>query len=205
MKKMSRIVIPLALFAVALTLAGVSLGQAQDSGRPVLGQAPVSGAAPAPDTEAARIFRGYQINPVPLHLRGLDRDLVGLGSYIVNAQAACNDCHTNPSYAPGGDPYMGQPKKVNTAHFLAGGQKFGPFTSRNITPEGSKNLPAGLTFPQFKQVMRTGIDPENAHPQLGPLLQVMPWPVYGNMSDRDLLAIYQYLQAIPHAEPGTTP
>jgi len=204
MKKLSRIVIPLALFAVALTLVGVSLGQAQDSGHPALGvlaQAPVTGAAPAPDTEAARIFRGYQINPVPLRLRGLDRDLVGLGSYIVNAQGGCNDCHTNPSFAPGGDPYKGQPKKINAAHYLAGGQTFGPFTSRNITPEGSKNLPAGLTFPQFKQVMRTGLDPENAHPQLGPFLQVMPWPTYGNMTDR-VQAIYEYLRAIPHAEPG---
>ncbi|MEA2691777.1 MAG: hypothetical protein QOJ16_1164 [Acidobacteriota bacterium] len=204
MKKIPRAAVPLALFALALILVGVSLGHAQDSGHPALASSPTAAAAatPAPDTEAARIFRGYQINPVPLRLRGLDRDLVGLGSYIVNAQAACNDCHTNPPYAPGGDPYKGQPKKVNAAHFLAGGQKFGPFTSRNITPEGAKGLPAGLTFPQFKQVMRTGIDPENEHPQLGPLLQVMPWPVYGNMSDRDLLAVYQYLQAIPHAEPG---
>jgi hypothetical protein len=196
MKKIPRAAVPLVLLAVVSTLVGVSLGQAQVSGHPALAQ------APAPDTEAARIFRGYQINPVPLRLRGLDRDLVGLGSYIVNAQAACNDCHTNPSYAAGGDPYKGQPKKINVAHFLAGGQQFGPFTSRNITPQGAKNLPAGLTFPQFKQVIRTGIDPENEHPQLGPLLQVMPWPVYANMSDRDLLAVYEYLQAIPHAEPG---
>jgi hypothetical protein len=133
----------------------------------------------------------------------LNRDLEGLGSNIVNAQAACNDCHTNPSFAPGGDPYKGQPKKINAEHYLAGGQAFGPFISRNLTPEGSKGYPAGLTFPQFKQVMRTGIDLEHEHPQLGPLLQVMPWPVYQNMSDRDLQAIYEYLRSIPHAEPGT--
>jgi hypothetical protein len=30
----------------------------------------------------------------------------------------------------------------------------------------------------------------------------MPWPVYQSMSDRDLHAIYEYLSAIPHAEPG---
>src|SRR4051794_16840920 len=118
MNRMSRIVVAFALFALTLALVGVGLGQAQESG---------AAAAPAPNTEAARIFRGYQISPVPLHLRNLDRDLVGLGSYIVNAQGACNDCHTNPPYAAGGDPYMGQPKKVNAENFLAGGQAFGPF------------------------------------------------------------------------------
>jgi hypothetical protein len=30
---------------------------------------------------------------------------------------------------------------------------------------------------------------------------VMPWPVYQSMTDHDLRAIYEYLKAIPHAEP----
>jgi hypothetical protein len=203
MNRTYRIVVALALFAFTLALVGAGIGRAEESGHPAL--LPSTGSAapvPAPDTEAARIFRGYQITPVPLRLRGLDRDLVGLGSYIVNSEGGCNDCHTNPSYAVGGDPYMGQPKKVNAAHFLAGGQTFGPFTSRNLTPEGDKNLPAGMTFPQFKQVLRTGIDLDHQHPQMGPLLQVMPWPTYQNMTDRDIQAIYEYLRAIPSAEPG---
>ena len=37
-----------------------------------------------------------QIAPVPLSLAGLNRDLVGLGSYLVNAIGGCQDCHTNP-------------------------------------------------------------------------------------------------------------
>ena len=42
-------------------------------------------------------------------------------------------------------------------------------------------------------VMHTGSDPD--HP--GRLLQVMPWPTFHNMRDRDLEAIYEYLCAIP--------
>jgi hypothetical protein len=34
-----------------------------------------------------------------------------------------------------------------------------------------------------------------------PLLQVMPWPVYGKMSDRELAAIYEFLRAIPMINP----
>jgi hypothetical protein len=29
------------------------------------------------------------------------------------------------------------------------------------------------------------------------LLQVMQWPIFQNMTDRDLLAIYSYLSALP--------
>jgi hypothetical protein len=48
--------------------------------------------------------------------------------------------------------------------------------------------------------MRTGVDLKNVHP--GVPLQVMPWPVYQSLTDRDLRAIYEYLRSIPHAEPG---
>jgi len=171
------LIIPLALVGLTFALVATSQGQ-------------------KPDPETARIVRGLQIAPVHLSFKGKDRNQVGLGSYIVNAQGGCNDCHTNPSYAPGGDPYRGEPTKINAAHYLAGGAQFGPFTSPNITPD-SHGLPAGLTFQEFKQVMRTGHDPDEP----GEILQVMPWPVYGNMIDSDLKAVYEYLRAIPHAEP----
>src|ERR1041384_4466427 len=31
----------------------------------------------------------------------------------------------------------------------------------------------------------------------------MPWPVFRNLNDNDILAIYTYLSSIPHAEPGS--
>src|SRR5206468_4146993 len=90
--------------------------------------------------DEARIDRGFDIAPVALHFKKKDRDLVGLGSYIVNAQGGCNDCHTNPPYSS--DPHLGLPKVVNSAHYLAGGAAFGPFISRNITPDPASGLPA---------------------------------------------------------------
>jgi hypothetical protein len=136
---------------------------------------------------------GFAIAPVTLNLAGRNKKSVGLGSYIVNAVGGCNDCHTNPSYAEGGNPYEGQPTKVNASGYLAGGQVFGPFTSANITPDSS-GRPAGLTFAQFLSVMRTGQDPRAPK---GDLLQVMPWPTYANMTDRDIFNIYEYLTTIP--------
>ena len=56
--------------------------------------------------ELNQILRGYEIAPVPLNLAGKDWRLVGLGSYIVNT-TGCNDCHTHPNWANGGNPYLG--------------------------------------------------------------------------------------------------
>ncbi len=46
------------------------------------------------DDEGSLIKIGFQIAPVPLNLEGKNRALVGLGSFIVNAQGDCNGCHT---------------------------------------------------------------------------------------------------------------
>ena len=144
----------------------------------------------------SRIQRGFEIAPVDLQMKGLIPAKVGLGSYLVNT-GGCNDCHTNPPYVEGHDPFFGQPEQINIDGYLAGGMQFGPFTSRNLTPRASDGRPAGLTLAQFLEVMHKGTDFKNRHPEISPLLQVMPWPVFGKKSDQDLEAIYEYLKAIP--------
>ena len=125
---------------------------------------------------------------------------MGVGSYIVNAQAACNDCHTCPSYAPDHNPFTGGDGAINAANYLAGGVPFGPtIVSANITPD-ENGKPAGLDFDEYLELIRTGHDPDDPDE----ILQVMPWPIFRNMTDHDILAIYTYLTSIPHAEPGTT-
>src|SRR5678815_5362249 len=106
---------------------------------------------------SSKIAQGADIAPVPLDMKGLNPALVREGSYIVNAQGGCNDCHTVPSYAEGGNPFQGQPEVINAACYLAGGAAFGPFVSRNLTPRAN-GLPAGRTLEQFKQIMHEGAD-----------------------------------------------
>jgi hypothetical protein len=148
--------------------------------------------------EQSNIDRGFEVAPVELDLRGKNRRLVGLGSYLVNVVAACNDCHTNPPYAPGGNPQLGEPKQINTANYLAGGTPLAPgIVSFNITPNET-GLPAGHSYGEFVEQMRQGFN----HHRPNDVLQVMPWPFYSQMSDLDLRAIYEYLRSIPHAEPA---
>ena len=152
----------------------------------------------------SEVQRGFAISPVHLNLQGKNHDLVGLGSYIVNAQGGCNDCHTCPSYSPGHNPFpppagVSGDGQINSVSYLAGGVDFGLAVSKNLTPD-SAGKPAGLTLVQFIGAMRTGHDPvEND------TLTIMPWPLYGKMTDRDLEAIYTYLTAIPPATPGSCP
>lgn len=175
--------------AVSLAIIGMT-GMMAAQGKPP--------GTPDSDDES-KVKTGLAIAPVPLDLRGKNRDLAGLGSYIVNAQGGCNDCHTAPSYKVGGDPYLGQKKAVNVECYLAGGRQFGPFTSANLTPDSS-GRPAGLSLSEFLKLIQTGVDPD-PEPWHPPLLQVMPWTVYQDMTDRDLRAIYEYLAAIPSIQP----
>ena len=85
----------------------------------------------ADNDEASLVQRGFEIAPVPLNLEGKDRNLVGLGSYLVNAVGDCNGCHTgglapNFNYASNYNPYFGQPTKTDPSTYLSGGTDFGP-------------------------------------------------------------------------------
>ena len=215
------------------------------------------------DDEARLVHIGYAIAPVPLNLEGKNRNLVGLGSFIVNAQADCNGCHTaggppNFNYANNGNPYfLNQPlgTKTDPTTYLAGGSPFGqavpssasvggfpsgsipssyppddypidpttgfPYAgpviiSRNLTPDKNGRPEGGRTLAEFKEILRTGRDFDNIHPTClsntdpnialgicvpppvdGSKLQVMPWPIFHNMTDHQIEAIYEYLSAIP--------
>jgi hypothetical protein len=175
------------------------------------------------DRSDSRVKRGFEIAPVPLKLEGKNRSLVGLGSYIVNAQADCNGCHSagpQTEFAPGGNPYFGQPTKINPATYLGGGRDFGGYPaptsplhiiSRNLTPDKTGLPEGGHTFEEFVEIIRTGTDMDHLHPTCtgapnancvpfpfdGSRLQIMPWPIYGNMTNHDLRAIYEYLSAVP--------
>jgi hypothetical protein len=55
---------------------------------------------------------GLRIAPNFLNLKGKDLKLVGLGSFIINAQADCDGCHTSDpanEYLPTNNPYFRPP------------------------------------------------------------------------------------------------
>jgi hypothetical protein len=169
---------------------------------------------------------------IQLNMNGKDRDMVGLGSYLVNVIGDCNGCHTNnpaTEYSSTGNPYLLPPvfngtKTINSKTYLGGGSDFGSFgpgpkaeiISRNLTPDSTGRPEGGNTLSDFKLIIRTGKDLDHRHPSCsasvttdclsfpfnGDLLQVMPWPNFQNMTDRQLEAIYTFLSAIPCLEGG---
>jgi len=149
-------------------------------------QAPRVSAGPESDRDQdeSKVQIGLDIAPVPLNLHGKDRRLVGLGSYIVNAHADCNGCHSQgpaTEYLGPGNPYLLTPPKgpytgtqhVNPATYLGGGRDFGPFGSklellhlyaRNLTPDKTGRPEGGHTFEEFVTILRTGKDYDLVHP-----------------------------------------
>jgi hypothetical protein len=115
-------------------------------------------------------------------------------------------------------------KQYNPNTYLGGGSDFGSFgpgpnaeiISRNLTPDKTGLPEGGETLTDFIQILRTGVDMDHSHPSCsatitnnclafpfnGDLLQVMPWPSFQDMTDRQLTAIYTYLSAVPCLEGG---
>ena len=208
------------------------------------------------DDTDARVQIGFKIAPVRLNLQGKDPELVGLGSYLVNAIGDCNGCHSSGSaplgiypFITGNNPYFNQRAKIDPTVYLNGGANFGTvgtptgpngysgpaIITRNLTPDKNGRPEGGHTLAEFNQILRHGTDFDHIHPtctadQLtdinngvtpppvciptgpivydaagdtynnipdGDLLQIMPWPTFSHMSDRDIEAIYTYLSAIP--------
>src|ERR1700730_9138227 len=178
------------------------------------------------DRNESKVRKGFRIAPVHLNLQGKDHELVGLGSYIVNAQADCNGCHSagpQTEFLRGGNPYFGQPEQINPATYLGGGRDFGPYPapssalhiiSRNLTPDKNGLPEGGHTFAEFRHIIRSGEDMDHLHPNcsatvttnclqppfISDLLQIMPCVNYRFMTYRGLRSLYEYLSAIPCIE-----
>ena len=95
--------------------------------------------------------------------------------------------------------------------------------ARNLTPNQYGVPEGGMTLSEFKDILRHGTDFDHIHPTCtsyqipeinnggtpgciptspgntpdGDLLQIMPWPTFSHMTDKDIEAIYEYLSAIP--------
>jgi hypothetical protein len=95
--------------------------------------------------------------------------------------SGCNDCHTAPPFAPGGDPFAGEPKAVNA-------------TRQHRSARGSDVAavpPHDSNWRDLKH--RQPFAPSEAND----LLQVMPLAGLSGHDERDLRATYEYLPAIP--------
>jgi hypothetical protein len=144
----------------------------------------------------------------------------------------CHTHDPATEFLPTGNPYLRKPpegpflgaKQINPATYLGGGQDFGVFpspngavhiVSRNLTPDKTGLPEGGRPLSEFIEILRTGADLDHAHPNCptnapqcllppfnGDVLQVMPWPSFQHMTERQLVAIYMYLSAVPCLEGG---
>lgn len=135
------------------------------------------------------------------------------GEYLVST-SGCHDCHTPfkmgdkgaepdmtralsghpetlqmppPPTLPEG-PWLVVSAATNTAYSGPWGVSF----TANLTPDGETGI-GDWTERNFVDAIRNG-----RHMGRGrPLLPPMPWPVYRNLTDADLAAVYAYLRTVP--------
>lgn len=146
------------------------------------GGAASADAAPFILTLSERAQRGLEIAPVPLALAGKTAaqiEQIGIGSYLVNAAADCENCHS-----PAPNKYLagGVVVPLDATNFVV---------TRNLTPDPTTGLKD--TEAQFIQAERTGTDILN----VGKALMIHPWLHERWMSTADLKAIYAFLKVIP--------
>ena len=116
-------------------------------------------------------------------------DTLAHGKYLLTI-ASCYDCHT---------PF--DKGKFDDAYALAGGRSFpvpgGSVTSANITPDKDTGI-GSWTRDEFVLRFAFYRDSLNAHRIVNPgeLQTIMPWTMYGTMTNADLASIYAYIQTI---------
>ena len=140
-------------------------------------------------------------------------DKVARGKYLVTI-AGCNDCHTPLKMGENGpEPdwsrmLSGHPDTIKvasgatlsndpwlvatTATSTAWSGPWGVSFTANLTPDYETGL-GRWTFRNFKDTIRTGRHMGRGRPILPP----MPIPMYKNMTDEDLEAVFSYLRTIP--------
>ena len=127
------------------------------------------------------------------------------GRYLVTI-AACHDCHSpkidahmtpDANRLLSGRPATTRPPLQSSGEIRASldltawAGPWGNSYAANLTPDAETGLGARYTEASFIKTIRTGKKPEGE--MLSP---PMPWPVYRNMTDEDLKAIYAYLTSL---------
>ncbi|MCB0569092.1 MAG: diheme cytochrome c-553 [Phaeodactylibacter sp.] len=137
--------------------------------------------------------------------------LVKRGAYLVSA-IGCDDCHSPKVFGPNGpEPDMerrfsgyqeGRPLPEANKDALKDWVLFAPDLTAAVGPWGTSfaaNITSdgtgigNWTEEQFFRAIREGKSKGLANSRS--LLPPMPWPVYRNMSDDDLRAIFAYLKS----------
>ncbi len=119
-------------------------------------------------------------------------DPVSYGRYLITA-AACTDCHTRMERGQ----YVGTPYGGGNEYIMPDGSVV---RAANITPHetGIGNWSREQFIARFKAFSKETYTPRRVEP--GQFQTIMPWPMYAEMDEEDLGAIYEYLQTITPAD-----
>lgn len=184
------------------------LARSRSVAAPLLGVGLVAGLAWTLAADAAEAARALALGGAKAPASKVER-----GKYLVST-SGCHDCHTpfKPTADGGAEPdfsraLSGHPESLvmppapqpqapwvmtaagtNTAWAGPWGVSF----TANLTPDPETGI-GKWTERNFRDTIRTGRHFGRGRQILPP----MPWPVYRNLTDDDLGAVFAYLQSLP--------
>ena len=140
-------------------------------------------------TLIGKLYMGAKANPLPYKpdiKRPTESDPVALGRYLVD-NIGCFHCHSKSLTS------INYLEPEQTRGYLAGGFKFkdekgNNLYASNITPDKETGI-GNYTQSEFRKALKDGQAP---HRKLDP-----PMPKFQQLPDKELDAIYSYLQSIP--------
>lgn len=152
----------------------------------------------APESEPSFLLTAlsqFVLAPLPYpreEIASPDRsDLVALGEYLVNDRLLCYACHSENIQM------IDELEPVKSPGYLGGGNPMFtdgniPINTANITMDPKTGI-GKWTKEEFKTAIRAGRKPQ------GGMINT-PMIPYPNLSDKELDAIYIYLQTVPNIE-----
>ncbi len=148
--------------------------------------------ASKPDFPVSLLINTMPVKAEPGVIPSKD-DIVEYGRYMITA-AACTDCHTRMENGA----FVGEPFAGNNEFRFPDGSVV---RSANITPHPTTGIGTWTQeqfINRFKMYTDSSYVPRRVEP--GEMQTVMPWQMYGGMSEEDLGAIYEYLRSLEPVE-----
>jgi hypothetical protein len=146
-------------------------------------------------------FMPRQRSPLDIEV-DVTPELLERGTYLVEHVLLCNDCHSErdwtlyggppkPPFGAGRECMTRETKTIGIRVSEGQGNFPGVLCIRNITPDPESGI-GNWTDGELMRAIREGVD----HQGNG-LFPIMPYFIYRNLADKDLMAVVAYMRSLP--------
>ena len=132
-----------------------------------------------------------KVGPAPAFISSTDEHFIARGRYLAENVTGCISCHSKRDAEIFAGPVVAGTEGMGGQGWPLADGNLGFLTAGNVTPAGV----SGWTDGELLHAVTAGV-----HRDGYALFPVMPYPVYGKMTESDAKAIVSYLRTLPAVE-----